>query len=152
MNYNPVRALQFLRAGSGHANIELITVATDDITQREAIFDHLYIAGLDRYLARTYSVPNPERINGLINPHGSGETQRMLVIRTDRTTFGVSGTFTPSTTVLDSKPSRQRIARHSAQMPCSSNTLPRTSKPSTVASCFNNCSNIGSSNSMVTLH
>lgn len=75
--------------------IELITVATDDMTQRDAILERLHAAGLERYPARAYTDPSPERINYQIDPHWGGETPRTLVIRADGTTFGISGALTP---------------------------------------------------------
>ncbi len=89
-----MRAMAALQRAHPH-RIELITVATDEITQRDAILERLHAAGLDRYPARAYTDASPERIDYLIDPHWGGETPRTFVIRADGTMFGISGALTP---------------------------------------------------------
>ncbi|KRE88528.1 hypothetical protein ASG87_08045 [Frateuria sp. Soil773] len=71
--------------------IELVTVATDDIGQAAAIAQRLHAAGMDGYPARAYADPTPERINYLLDPDWGGETPRVLVIRADGSRQGYSG-------------------------------------------------------------
>jgi iron complex outermembrane receptor protein len=75
--------------------IELVTVATDDIAQqRTALEQRLHAAGMDAYPARAYAAATPERINYLLDPDWGGETPRTLVIRADGTRTGISGALT----------------------------------------------------------
>lgn len=74
--------------------IELVTVATDDIAQREAIAQRLQAAGMSPWPARAYAEPTPERLNYLLDPEWGGETPRVLVIRADGTRRGYSGELT----------------------------------------------------------
>jgi iron complex outermembrane receptor protein len=76
--------------------IELVTVATDDIAQqRDAIEQRLRAAGMDGYPARAYAAAAPERIDYLLDPGWGGETPRTLVIRADGTHTGFNGALTP---------------------------------------------------------
>lgn len=75
--------------------IELVTVATDDIAQqRAALGQRLHAAGMDDYPARAYAAATPERINYLLDPDWGGETPRTLVIHADGTHTGISGALT----------------------------------------------------------
>ncbi|MBB3225452.1 hypothetical protein FHW69_000042 [Luteibacter sp. Sphag1AF] len=74
-----------------HADMELVSVATDSISQRELIRARLANAGLSTLTARAYADATPERINFLIDPGWGGETPRTLVIRADGSRMGISG-------------------------------------------------------------
>lgn len=75
--------------------IELVTVATDDLTQRDAIEKRLRDAGMTAWPARAYADATPERLNYLLDPDWGGETPRVLVIRADGLRQGYSGELTP---------------------------------------------------------
>ena len=74
--------------------IELVTVATDDMAQRQAIEKRLHAAGMDAWPARAYADAMPERLNYLLDPEWGGETPRVLVIRADGSRQGYSGELT----------------------------------------------------------
>jgi thiol-disulfide isomerase/thioredoxin len=74
--------------------IELITVATDDISQSAAIERRLHAAGMTAWPARAYTDATPERLNYLIDPDWGGETPRVLVIHADGSRQGYSGELT----------------------------------------------------------
>jgi len=74
--------------------IELVTVATDDMTHRQAIEKRLQAAGMTAWPARAYAEATPERLNYLIDPDWGGETPRVLVIRADGSREGYSGALT----------------------------------------------------------
>jgi iron complex outermembrane receptor protein len=74
--------------------IELVTVATDSITQRARIADWLEAAGMKGYPARAYTEPSPARINFLIDPNWGGELPRTIVIRADGSRTAISGELT----------------------------------------------------------
>jgi iron complex outermembrane receptor protein len=76
-------------------DVQLITVATDSIAQKDAILERLHATGLDRYAARAYTDATPERINYLFDPRWGGETPRTLVIHANGATRGISGALTP---------------------------------------------------------
>lgn len=76
--------------------VELVTVATDDISQAPAIKARLRSAHMDRWPARAYAGPQPARLNFLIDPNWGGETPRVLVIRADGTRQGYSGELSPA--------------------------------------------------------
>ncbi|WP_266169788.1 hypothetical protein [Dyella subtropica] len=76
--------------------LELVTIATDSIDQREVIAKRLHAAGMDAWPARAYADATPERINYLIDPNWGGETPRTLIIRADGSHLGMSGELTPS--------------------------------------------------------
>lgn len=75
--------------------IELVTVATDSISQGEAIHARLDAAGMDRWPARAYADATPDRINYVLDPQWGGELPRTLVIRSDGSLLGLSGALTP---------------------------------------------------------
>jgi iron complex outermembrane receptor protein len=75
--------------------IELVTVATDNIAQRDAISARLEAAGMEHWPARAYADTTPDRINYLIDPQWGGEMPRTLVIRADGSRRGLSGALTP---------------------------------------------------------
>jgi iron complex outermembrane receptor protein len=90
-----MQALAKLQRAHPH-EIELVTVATDDIAQQRAALERrLHAAGMDAYPARAYAAATPERINYLIDPAWGGETPRTLVIHADGTRSGISGALTP---------------------------------------------------------
>ncbi|SEI46743.1 hypothetical protein [Frateuria terrea] len=76
------------------AAIELVTVATDDIANLDAIEKRLQAAGMAAFPARAYADATPERLNYLIDPDWGGETPRVLVIRSDGSRDGFSGELT----------------------------------------------------------
>jgi iron complex outermembrane receptor protein len=76
--------------------IELVTVATDDIaSQRAAIETRLAAMHMTGHPARAYAAATPERLNYLIDPDWGGETPRTLVIRSDGSRIAISGELTP---------------------------------------------------------
>jgi hypothetical protein len=77
-------------------DIDLVTVATDNIAQADAIEQRLQAAGVADYPARAYADAEPDRINYLIDPTWGGETPRVLVIRADGSRVGISGALTPA--------------------------------------------------------
>jgi hypothetical protein len=77
-------------------DIELITLATDSIEQRDAIEARLHSMKMATYPARAYAEASPERISFLLDPHWGGETPRVLVIRADGSRLGISGALTPA--------------------------------------------------------
>ncbi|HUW53251.1 MAG TPA: hypothetical protein VMV99_07560 [Rhodanobacter sp.] len=89
-----MQALARLQRAHPH-EITLVTIATDDIAQRQAIEQRLHHAGLDNYPARAYAATTPDRTNFLIDPNWGGETPRTLLIRADGTHLGISGELTP---------------------------------------------------------
>jgi len=76
--------------------IELLTVTTDSIAQREAIEARLRSLQMTGYAARAYAEASPEQINFLLDPNWGGETPRVLVIRADGSQLGISGALTPA--------------------------------------------------------
>lgn len=90
-----LQALMKLQRAHPH-EIELITVATDSVTQKDALAQRLHAAGVDALPARAYADETPERINYLIDPDWGGELPRTLVIRADGQRTAVSGALTPS--------------------------------------------------------
>ncbi|MGF6709916.1 hypothetical protein QFZ41_000880 [Luteibacter sp. W1I16] len=74
-----------------HADVELVFVATDPISESPALEARLKAAGLDAVPSRAYADATPERINFLIDPTWGGETPRTLAIKADGTRKGVSG-------------------------------------------------------------
>lgn len=74
--------------------IELVTVATDDMTHEAAIEKRLAAAGMTAWPARAYADATPERLNYLLDPEWGGETPRVLVIRADGSRHGYSGELT----------------------------------------------------------
>jgi iron complex outermembrane receptor protein len=78
-----------------HPDIDVITVATDDVAQGDLLERRLHAAGADGLPSRAYADATPERLNYLIDPNWGGETPRTLVIRADGTRRGISGELTP---------------------------------------------------------
>jgi hypothetical protein len=79
------------RIKRAHPDVELVVVATDAITQSDAIRARLDAIGLDGIPARAYADATPDRLNFLIDPNWGGETPRTLVIRADGTRESYSG-------------------------------------------------------------
>jgi hypothetical protein len=90
-----LEALAALQRAHPH-DIELLTVTTDSIEQRDAIEARLRSMKMDRYPARAYAEASPEQINFLLDPDWGGETPRVLVIRADGGRLGISGALTPA--------------------------------------------------------
>jgi iron complex outermembrane receptor protein len=76
-------------------DIDVVTVAIDDVAQGDALERRLHDAGADKLPARAYADAMPERLNYLIDPHWGGETPRTLVIHADGKRRGISGELTP---------------------------------------------------------
>ncbi|MDQ0011245.1 hypothetical protein J2T07_003455 [Luteibacter jiangsuensis] len=74
-----------------HADVELIFVATDPVSERAALEARLKAASLDAVPSRAYADATPERINFLIDPTWGGETPRTLAIKADGTRKAMSG-------------------------------------------------------------
>lgn len=74
--------------------IELVTVATDSIDERQAIEARLRAADMTNWPARAYADASPERLDFLLDPNWGGETPRVLLIRADGTRHGYSGELT----------------------------------------------------------
>lgn len=72
-------------------DLDVVTVATDDIGQREAIARRLEAAGAAELPARAYAGASPERLGFLIDPSWGGETPRTLVVRADGSREAISG-------------------------------------------------------------
>ncbi|NUO72908.1 MAG: hypothetical protein HOQ10_09365 [Frateuria sp.] len=89
-NLRALARLQQAHAGT----IELVTVATDDFTQRKAIEERLHTAGVEAWKAYAYADATPERMSYLLDSGWGGETPRVLVIRADGTRQGYSGELT----------------------------------------------------------
>lgn len=76
----------------GHPDrIELVIVATDSMTDRKAITQHLRGLGVEAFPARAYADDAPDRLNYLLDPNWGGELPRVLVIRADGSRRGISG-------------------------------------------------------------
>ena len=90
-----LEALAALQRAHPH-EIELLTVVTDSIEQREAIETRLRSMQVTDYTARAYAEASPEQLNFLLDPNWGGETPRVLVIRTDGSRLGISGALTPA--------------------------------------------------------
>lgn len=90
-----LEALAALQRAHPH-DIELLTVTTDSIGQRDTIEARLRSMKMDHYPARAYAEASPEHINFLLDPNWGGETPRVLVIRADGSRLGISGALTPA--------------------------------------------------------
>ena len=88
-----MQALAKLQRAHPH-DIELVTVATDSITQRTQIAARLKAMQMDGYPARAYIEASPERLDFLIDPNWGGETPRTEIIRADGRRRGISGELT----------------------------------------------------------
>lgn len=75
-------------------DIELVTVATDDVAQSTTLEARLEAAHMDAYPALAYAEGSPERLDFLIDPDWGGETPRTEIIRSDGTRQGISGEIT----------------------------------------------------------
>jgi iron complex outermembrane receptor protein len=74
--------------------IQLLTIATDSVSQRAHIAGRLEAAGMQGYPARAYTESSPGRINFLIDPTWGGELPRTIVIRADGSHTAISGELT----------------------------------------------------------
>jgi hypothetical protein len=74
-----------------HADIDLVFVATDPISQRDVLEARLKTANVDGVPSRAYADATPERMNFLIDPSWGGETPRTLVVKADGSRKAVSG-------------------------------------------------------------
>ncbi len=77
-------------------DVELVLVTIDSIEQHQAIEARLRRMKMDGYPNRAYAEASPERLSFLLDPNWGGETPRVLVIRADGSTLGISGELTPS--------------------------------------------------------
>jgi len=83
--------LRALAALHDDGDIEVVTVATDDIGLRDAIAQRLAAAGAGALPARAYAGSSPQRLDFLIDPSWGGETPRTLILRADGSRAAVSG-------------------------------------------------------------
>ena len=90
---NNLRAVAELPAT--HPDVQVVTVATDDITEAEALQRRLRKAGAADVPARAYSGAGRERLDFLVDPNWGGETPRTMVIFADGTRRAASGALTP---------------------------------------------------------
>jgi len=79
-----------------HHDVELVYVATDPMTQGEALEARLKRAKLEDVPSRAYTETTPDRLNFMIDPSWGGETPRTLVIHADGTRKALSGALTPA--------------------------------------------------------
>jgi hypothetical protein len=85
-NLTALRAYQ-----RGHADVELVFVATDPVAQGPAIDARLKKSGLDDVPSRAYTDATPDRINFALDPTWGGETPRTMIVRADGSRRGISG-------------------------------------------------------------
>lgn len=90
---NMAQLAKLQRAHPGR--IELVTVATDNISLRDQIAARLDAAGMQDYPAHAYTESTPARLNFLIDPGWGGELPRTIVIRADGSRLAISGELTP---------------------------------------------------------
>lgn len=88
-----MQALAKLQHAHPH-DIELVTVATDSITQSATIEARLKSAHMDGYPSRAYAEASPEHIDFLIDPDWGGEMPRTEIIRANGSREGISGALT----------------------------------------------------------
>lgn len=88
-----MQALAKLQRGHPR-DIELVTVATDDIGQSAAIEARLKDAHMTDYPARAYVEASPGHLDFMIDPDWGGETPRTEIIRADGSRQGISGEIT----------------------------------------------------------
>lgn len=74
-----------------HADVDLVFVATDPISQADALEARLKAAKLDGVPSRAYAESTPDRLDFLIDPAWGGETPRTLVIKANGTRRAASG-------------------------------------------------------------
>jgi len=74
-----------------HADVDLVFVATDPLSQSRALEARLKAAKLDGVPSRAYAEATPDRLNFLIDQTWGGETPRTLVIRADGKRKAASG-------------------------------------------------------------
>ena len=74
-----------------HADVDLLFVATDPMSQSAALERRLKMAKLDDVPSRAYAESTPDRINFLLDQTWGGETPRTLVIKADGTRRAASG-------------------------------------------------------------
>lgn len=84
-----LRALAALHESA--PDVEIVTIAKDDIGLSGPITQRLEAAGAAILPARAYAGPSPERLDFLIDLDWGGETPRTLVLRADGTRTAVSG-------------------------------------------------------------
>lgn len=76
---------------ASHPDVDLVVVATDSVSQADALDARLKAAKLDALPTRAYADPTPDRLNFLIDPAWGGETPRTMIIRADGTRRAASG-------------------------------------------------------------
>ncbi|HEY4292881.1 hypothetical protein [Luteibacter sp.] len=77
-----------------HADVDLVFVATDPMSQSVTLEARLKAAHVDTVPSRAYAESTPDRINFLIDPAWGGETPRTMVIKSDGTRRALSGALT----------------------------------------------------------
>lgn len=88
-----MQALAKLQRAHPH-QVQLVTVATDNITQHAHIAARLQAAGMQGYGARAYTEATPARLNFLIDSSWGGEMPRTIVIRAGGKRVAISGKLT----------------------------------------------------------
>lgn len=84
--------LSALRAWQrAHADVDLVFVATDSVSQADTLENRLRAAKVDDVPSRAYAERTPDRINFLIDQTWGGETPRTLVIHADGRRRAASG-------------------------------------------------------------
>lgn len=74
-----------------HADVDLVFVATDPVSQADTLEKRLRAAKVDDVPSRAYAERTPDRINFLIDQTWGGETPRTLVIHADGRRRAASG-------------------------------------------------------------
>jgi iron complex outermembrane receptor protein len=92
---------------ASRADIEAVTISTDNIGQGDAIVKRLRSAQAESVPARAYADTSPQRLNYLIDPHWGGETPYTLAIFADGSTRSTSGTLTAAQLEALVKPGRR---------------------------------------------
>lgn len=78
-----------------HPDIAVVSVATDDISQKKAILKRLKAAGAENLPAMAYATAAPQRLNYLIDPNWVGTTPHTIVIDAQGHVKTISGQLTP---------------------------------------------------------
>lgn len=78
-----------------HPDVQVVTAATDDIAQSEALLQRLRKAGAAEVPTRAYAGAARERLDFLVDPNWGGETPRTIVIHADGNRRAASGALTP---------------------------------------------------------
>ncbi|HET7662174.1 MAG TPA: exo-alpha-sialidase [Rhodanobacteraceae bacterium] len=77
-----------------HPDIEVVTVSTDDISQKKAILQRLRAADATHVPAMAYATVTPQRLNYLIDPNWAGTTPHTLIIDASGSVKALNGQLT----------------------------------------------------------